>query len=724
MDAYEVTRLVYSRVQSLEPDLASKIMGYLLLQDQGEQEMLKLAFTPDLQLQAVMNKAKQQLGLSLTSGSSTVGVVPAPLQAQAAASSYRVPGLFSSITSATSPSPLLLPPDPFPFYPDDGLPPSNSAPVTPLHHQHHHHVPHFSNSFNDVYSPQPDGISNLLVDKLHPDAASNFFSRPPSLTARRPSSLSDFPLSPDSTCLSPAWKPCLYYSRGYCKHGSNCRFLHAHHILRSDPGSPSSVSSSGQREYRFDDIVVPGSLERLEMELEELLRGRRAPVSIASLPQLYYEKFGRTLQAEGYLTESQRHGKAGFSLTKLLARLKNTVTLIDRPHGQHAVVLAEDALRFTAYRGERDDLCTSNPGSRQIYLTFPAESTFSEEDVSAYFRGYGPVQDVRIPFQQKRMFGFVTFIYPETVKAILAKGNPHHICGARVLVKPYKEKSKHNDNRRLVERDHSRFFPSRSFDGREFSFSSGAQFFDDHDLLRMQINEQALDLERRRFAEFQFCDSPRVFVQAASSAMESAHGHFGSNSDGNSSPHELAKAVDDLNNLQVSSAFGYILDVLDGDTCETEQSMGRAECNEQSHASNEHNLPDSPFASPKAEHQSSVGASSVFDISSNFNADVESLFPSELIISATSTFEDDKDLTCRICKGPFEDPIRLDCNHMFCVDCVLKVIRVSKDECPSCQHHIGSQVVRLLESRGLPVIDPSLTKPRVAAISNHKISSW
>lgn len=55
---------------------------------------------------------------------------------------------------------------------------------------------------------------------------------------------------------------------------------------------------------------------------------------------------------------------------------------------------------------------------------------------------FGPVQDVRIPYQQKRMFGFVTFVYPETVKQILAKGNPHFVCDSRVLVKPYKEKGK------------------------------------------------------------------------------------------------------------------------------------------------------------------------------------------------------------------------------------------------------------------------------------------
>jgi hypothetical protein len=61
---------------------------------------------------------------------------------------------------------------------------------------------------------------------------------------------------------------------------------------------------------------------------------------------------------------------------------------------------------------------------------------------------YGPVHDVRIPYQQKRMFGFVTFMYPETVRLILAKGNPHFICDARVLVKPYKEKGKVPDKYR------------------------------------------------------------------------------------------------------------------------------------------------------------------------------------------------------------------------------------------------------------------------------------
>lgn len=57
-------------------------------------------------------------------------------------------------------------------------------------------------------------------------------------------------------------------------------------------------------------------------------------------------------------------------------------------------------------------------------------------------RKYGAVQDVRIPCQQRRMFGFVTFVSAKTVEDIFNKGNPHFVRGARVLVKPYREKSK------------------------------------------------------------------------------------------------------------------------------------------------------------------------------------------------------------------------------------------------------------------------------------------
>ena len=60
--------------------------------------------------------------------------------------------------------------------------------------------------------------------------------------------------------------------------------------------------------------------------------------------------------------------------------------VVYRPHGQHAVILAEDAPKYMESRGEKNDPGPIVSGSRQIYLTFPAESTFSEEDVYNYFR--------------------------------------------------------------------------------------------------------------------------------------------------------------------------------------------------------------------------------------------------------------------------------------------------------------------------------------------------
>jgi hypothetical protein len=54
-------------------------------------------------------------------------------------------------------------------------------------------------------------------------------------------------------------------------------------------------------------------------------------------------------------------------------------------------MMNEDLHKFGRSRLERNDFSLNNlgmmnPASRQIYLTFPADSTFREEDVSNYFR--------------------------------------------------------------------------------------------------------------------------------------------------------------------------------------------------------------------------------------------------------------------------------------------------------------------------------------------------
>lgn len=731
MDAYDATRMVYSRVQAMEPANVSKIMGYLLLQDQGEHEMFRLAFSHDAVLQALVSEAKKDLGLPSSSPSRTSSMSSSPQQFS---SPYHLPYHIAPSVSQHFPRSVSLPGEhlnsPYLNAEDDLISPSidpsrriadlNAPPRInsfPFQNQlaFHDRPPELSirNDMNladhlirndmhltDQFSflnESRDSPNAMTHEGLHPDMLAmldgnlNADSFHPTSNGRR-FSTSDLLMSPDNGTSS-VWKPCLYYARGYCKHGSNCRFLHS----QVSPDSSFIFPNNGLQDYGNDDTLVPGSLERLEFELHELLRNRKAPVSIASLPQLYHERFGKTLQAEGYLTESQRHGKAGYSLTKLLSRLKNSVTLIDRPHGQHAVVLAEDAYKFTAYRGDKDDLSGVNPGSRQIYLTFPAESAFTEEDVSAHFRVYGPVQDVRIPYQQKRMFGFVRFIYPETVKVILAKGNPHYICGARVLVKPYKEKGKHGD-RKFSDREYPRLLTEHGLENREYDYLSGPRFFLEHDIIRRRLEEQELilELERRRLAELQ--------VEKERRQSESVHaavrGTAGNAPSGLSSSEDVLGPLEGLHlsQPQASNAFESLVDALDNHLQNDE--LEPSEKRSVDRPSDEDNLPDSPFTSP---HKG-------FSLSDKVcNLIVEERPESHAGIAVSSAATDVvKELNCRVCMDFSVDPIELECGHFFCVQCIFKVIRMSKDECPVCQQHIGSQIVKVLESRRLQVIDPSL----------------
>ncbi|CAN6184001.1 unnamed protein product [Urochloa humidicola] len=88
-------------------------------------------------------------------------------------------------------------------------------------------------------------------------------------------------------------------------------------------------------------------------------------------------------------------------------------------------------------------LPSAENSSNQIFITFDPKSIFTENDAWNYFSHYGPVNNVRIPLQKKRMFGYVSFKYPETVKRILSERcsrTSHFICGDHVFVEPYNEK--------------------------------------------------------------------------------------------------------------------------------------------------------------------------------------------------------------------------------------------------------------------------------------------
>ncbi|KAK4765531.1 hypothetical protein SAY86_026621 [Trapa natans] len=414
MDSYEATRIVFSRLQSLDPDNASKIMGYIFLHDAAEDHLLRLSLGPDSLL----------LDLSLE------------------AKSF-IPKLTKSPSSSPSYASVL----------NSGG--SSAAEVT------------------GVASTPPASVGDEHYENLHDHVS--FLGEPASraeglLLHRR--SLSVPPVGAN------VGGSCHYYARGFCKNGSSCRFFH-NELLAGGAG----------------DLLGLGSLRLGQLsefdQCGDLMNTRPATVTgfsvtpnnnniNASLP--YNKSFNFLLQQQA---DIHQRSSGSFGMNGLV-----------------------------------------NPSARQIYLTFPADSTFTEEDVSNYFSIYGPVQDVRIPYQQKRMFGFVTFLYPETVKLILAKGNPHFVCDSRVLVKPYKEKGKVAEKKQLqhqhlhMERGEYSISPCSSpcgVDSRDpfdLSFGGGRMYFNNQEMLlkkkldvEAQTNfRQALELQNRRLLSLQLQD--------------------------------------------------------------------------------------------------------------------------------------------------------------------------------------------------------------------------
>ncbi|CAN1267738.1 Zinc finger CCCH domain-containing protein 53 [Linum perenne] len=412
MDSYEATKTVFSRIQAMDPDNASKIMGYLLLQDQGDNEMIRLAFGPESLLHSLILQAKSHLGLpisptttnssSSSSSASTPSSAPAPaFPRPSALSMSRISGGFEKLTvNPSSPSAnswQLLSPS------HGGGNNNNSSPSASSSLSY---AVNGGGNGNGVGSFRYGDLSGGDEYQSHGDQQFSFLSESSKVADQV------FDKMPDSALFSPTGDVSSHFHR---------------------------------RSYS-----VPGQ-------------------KLAAAAQF--------LAASGSPNFPYARGATGFS-----------------PLG-------------------------GGPSARQIYLTFPADSTFREEDVSSYFSIYGPVQDVRIPYQQKRMFGFVTFVYPETVNLILAKGNPHFVCDSRVLVKPYKEKGKILEKKQLQMERGGEFSPSAcssptGLDSREpFDLHLGSRMFYNTQemLLRKKIEEQAdlqqaIELHGRRLMSLQLLD--------------------------------------------------------------------------------------------------------------------------------------------------------------------------------------------------------------------------
>ncbi|CAI9769745.1 unnamed protein product [Fraxinus pennsylvanica] len=652
MDAYEATKIVFQRIQSLDPENASKIMGILLLQDHGEKEMIRLAFGPESLVQSVILRARKDLGLvssntPSTPSSPSPSPSPSPFsnpfsrsRTNFSSASFRLLGavnfpslsmLNQSSTAASSwansslsdfqtPDDLINPGSAPVAYNVTSPSATNSAAppfyttgevdlIDELHLQDHLSFlndgsPSLMPKSPDMFytqqdlgsSPSGNGGDEGMFFPSYGGSTENWGGESVNgFPHRRSCSASDICLGPDDLGGGFGWKPCLYFARGYCKNGTSCRFVHG--------------------ENGADGAAMVGSPSKFEMEqCQELLRSK-------SLQQ-------QRLAAASQLMASSNFPYSPVATNRCMNFLLQQQLQTESPRA----FMGDDMHKFSRSRLERGDFGLINPGSRQIYLTFPADSTFKEEDVSNYFSIYGPVQDVRIPYQQKRMFGFVTFVYPETVKLILAKGNPHFVCDARVLVKPYKEKGKIPDKyRKQPQMEKGEYTGgSSSPTGLESRDSYDLQlglrmFYNNPDMLwRRKLEEQAdlqqaIELQNRRFTGLQLLDikknSHHRTLSTGTIISSPTHSPSFLNqnnvlSGDRSSPESKKEnvSISAVKNPENITALESKQTVNVTDTekqsfpLKDENNKDRENPNKENdlQESLEHNLPDSPFASPNA----------------------------------------------------------------------------------------------------------------------------
>ncbi|RAL45179.1 hypothetical protein DM860_014589 [Cuscuta australis] len=614
MDAYEATKVVFQRIQGLEPEHASKIMGLLLIHDHGEKEMIRLAFGTDSLLQSVIVKTKMELGLSTPNTSPSTPSSPSPFRSSvsvpfsrqsssSSACSGRIPSPLSINTqSSTSSSWATLSPTTA-----NGAPPFSSASLSSSSSMNSAAPPFYAGAggevdlidefqLQDQLSFLNDGSPKLArtrsSDIFYPqqdlglnggDSAHFYGGWGPH---RRSCSVNDVCLGSDEPNCGFGWKPCLYYARGFCKNGTSCRFLHG------DVGPDGGMVGS------------PSKLEMME-QCHELLRSKSSS---------HHHHHNHRLAAASQLMSSSGFPYSPVSPNKCMDFLLQQQ--VESPRGAGALMMGDDVHKFSRARFERGDLGmnfgANNSSSRQIYLTFPADSTFKEEDVSNYFSNYGPVQDVRIPYQQKRMFGFVTFIYAETVKIILAKGNPHFVCDARVLVKPYKEKGKVPEKFRKQHQqeqmERGEFGPLDARDPYDLQMGARALYPSSQDMLwRRKLEEQAdlqqaIEMHSRRLMNLQLLDVKRnshhrAFSTGFSPALENGY---------------AAKMVNQVTAVGTEKEFEPNENVAENEKETTKydesgdykDTKGETDLPE----SVEHSLPDNPFSSPKAGANSSASA--------------------------------------------------------------------------------------------------------------------
>ncbi|XP_024985901.1 zinc finger CCCH domain-containing protein 22-like isoform X4 [Cynara cardunculus var. scolymus] len=573
MDTVEATKMVMSRIQKLDPENASKIMGYILIQDQGDNEMIRLAFGPENLLLSVIKQAKSFLDISSNT---------------------------SSAPSSTTPSLFIHRNSPQIVIPNNGFhhmnPPSPSSPWSlsgsfPDHHLHRgsprpvsyaavvngggSSASSFYNNFNDPTDEYSTNnglqvVSDQLsffdesknVDFIDPMVSPG--GRSDSVLFPYPNDTSNWPMvsgncgdahhhhlhrrscSVNDVFLGGGgggnddmgggggfggWRPCMYFARGFCKNGTSCKFVHGGFgdEIGLNPSSPTAVAGSPTGKIdSFDDLLRIKAIQQQQQRIAAMAGGGVPPFP-----------FNRCMN---FLNEN--------------------------PRSAAALMMGDEFHKFSRCRPDRNDfaamgLGNSNSSSRQIYLTFPADSTFKEEDVSNYFRKHQ---------QQMERGDFSGCLSPTALES----------------AEPF---------------DHIPF---------------GARMFNQEMILRRKLEEraelqQAMEFQDRRLMNLQLSDlknhhfHPNLSVSSPTQSCAQINQNLLFSSDGNNE--ELVSGAkisthDSMNSLSDESDPNVPPEVKVNDGNSGSNGTGKEEISDQNEtdkheSSLEHILPDNLFASPK-----------------------------------------------------------------------------------------------------------------------------
>ncbi|CAN6373910.1 unnamed protein product [Urochloa humidicola] len=87
MDVWEAAKVVFERVRALDPGNASKMMGMLLIQDNSDRELVRLALGPDHLLHAFVATARAELAAVKPASPPSPPVLASPFAAGQVATS-------------------------------------------------------------------------------------------------------------------------------------------------------------------------------------------------------------------------------------------------------------------------------------------------------------------------------------------------------------------------------------------------------------------------------------------------------------------------------------------------------------------------------------------------------------------------------------------------------------------------------------------------------------